>query len=351
MLLKELKDTMLIPDREILINRSVKIQNTDMLLISITSENNTHKLWTLRKSPERSEEQEYAEESVYEPEKILSNRERMRQELQEETARGGQEDFISQLTIQGQTMTFNSSEWGYCREEDYGTYMKLQHFVEKGLELESFADVELNRLCLICYEQDESEPFPDVDLEKELEITLKFESTFCRVPIHTEPIVLEFGDATEGIKYSFYDPFHDKNRFFYIDALTRYDLWEKTEKELEKPTSEEFTEEEWQEFKIQQFRALETVCSRDQDLALVEYESEDNIQLNFYAKHFLDEKPVPSSDGTGMSIIFSSGREFGCNGLKSRTCSIGPVDKNFEGSIVIELLSYYADIPEKIIKL
>jgi len=351
MRLKELKDMMLIPDREILINRLVKIQNTDVLLISITSENNTHKLWTLRKLPERSEEQEFAKESIYESEKILSNRERMRQELEEETARSGQDDFFSQLTIQGQTMTFNSSEWGYCREEDYGTYMKLQHFVEKGLELESFADVELNRLCLICYEQNDSEPFPDVDLDKELEITLKFDSTFRRVPVHTEPIVLEFGDAPQGIKYSFYDSFHDKNRFFYIDALTRYDLWEKTEKELKKPTLEEFTEEEWQQFKAQQFRALGTVCSRDQDLALVEYESEDNIQLNFYAEHFLDEKPIPSFDAMGMSISFSSGCELGRNGLKSRACSTGPVDKNFEGSIMIELLSYYVEIPEKIIKL
>lgn len=350
MRLKDLQEKMLIPDREILINRSVKIQNTDVLLISITSENNTNKLWTLRKSPEHSEEQEYAEESVYEPAKILSNREKMRQELEEERARGDQDDFISQLTIQGQTMTFNSSEWGYCREE-YGTYMKLQHFVEKGLELESFADIELNHLCLVCYEQDESEPFPDVDLEKELEITLKFNSTFCRVPIHTEPIVLEFGDAPEGIKYSFYDPFHDKTRFFYIDALTRYDLWKETEKKLEKPASEEYTEEEWRQFKAQQFRALGTVCSKDQDLALVEYESEDNIQLNFYAKHVLDEKPIPSFDGIGMSIIFSSDREFGNNGLKSRTDSTGPVDKTYEGSIVIELLSYYTEIPEKIIKL
>lgn len=351
MKLKELKERMLIPDREILINRPVKIEDTDVLLISITSENSINKLWTLRKLPERSHEEEYAEESVYETERNLSNRERIQQELQGEMVRDVQGDFISQLTIQGQTLTFNSSEWAYFGEEDHGTYMKLQHFIEKGLELESFADVELNRLSLISYEQDSSEPFPDVNFDKEPDITLKFNSAVRRVPIHAEPIMLEFGDAPKGIQYSFYDPFHDKNRFFYIDALTRYDLWKETEKKLEKPASEEYTEEEWRQFKAQQFRALGTVCSKDQDLALVEYESEDNIQLNFYAKHVLDEKPIPSFDGIGMSIIFSSDREFGNNGLKSRTDSTGPVDKTYEGSIVIELLSYYTEIPEKIIKL
>ncbi|MEJ8305212.1 hypothetical protein [Saccharibacillus sacchari] len=329
----------------------VKIQDTDMLLISITSENGIHKLWTLRILPERSDEEECSEESVYESERSLSNRERIQRELQEESARGVQGNFISQLTIQGQTMTFISSESAYYREEEYRAYMKLQYFVEKGLELENFADVELNRLSLTFYKQDDSEPFPDVDVNKELDITLKFDSTVRRVPIHTEPIALEFGEVANGIKHSFYDPFHDKNRFFYINALTRYDLWKETEKQLEKPIPEEFTEKEWQQFKAQQFRALGTVCSRNQDLALVEYESEDNIQLNFYAEHYLNEKPAPSFDSIGMSILFSSDREFGHNGLKSRTDSTGPVDKTFEGSIVIELLSYYVELPEKIIKL
>ncbi|WP_037288206.1 hypothetical protein [Saccharibacillus sacchari] len=349
MRLKDLQEKMLIPDREVLINGLVKMKDYDVLLISITAENRKHRLWTLHKLPE----QPYEDEITYQHEETLTNREIMQQQLQWEAtiAIDSQEKHISQMIIQGQIMTFNSSESMYAMEHHHGIDMKLQHFVEKGLDLECFAETRLDRLSLTVYEQDDSERFPEIDLDQEFDITLKFNSTTHRVPIHTEPIVLEFGNAKKEIKHSFYDSFYEKKRFFYIDALTRYDLWKEREKELEQPISADLTEEEWQQFKEDHFRALETLCSRKQDLALVEYESENNIQLNFYMKHHLDAAPLPSSNGVAMSIMFSPDHEFGHNGFKSRIDSIGPVDKAFEGSIVIELLSYYVELPEKIIKL
>ncbi|GGO01999.1 hypothetical protein [Saccharibacillus kuerlensis] len=343
MRLKDLKETMLLPDREILINRSVKINDTDVLLISITSEQQTHRLWTLRKLPEGSDE----EMIVHRSEEPLSNRDH----LQESMISDGQQDYISKMIIQGQTMTFDSSESRYFREQDHEMYMRLQHFVEKGLELGSFAEVELERLFLTCYEQENSKPFPKLDLDKELDIMLKFNSTFRRIPIHTEPIVLQFGDSQKEIKHSFYDPLHDKNRFFYINALTRYDIWEEAEKIPENPDLQHFTDEERRQFKEQYIENLESVCAKGKELALIEYEAEGNVQLNFYTKEYLDAQPVYSSNSSHSVMFFKSDREVGHNGLTSRICEIGSVDNTFSGSLVVELMHYYAEFPEKTIKL
>ncbi|WP_172251107.1 hypothetical protein [Saccharibacillus deserti] len=350
MQLKELKDTMLVPDREVLLNRLVKINHTDVLLISITLEQQTHKLWTLRKLPERSPGPD-EEESVYESEETFSNRELMQRHLREDTVLDNQQEFISRMIIQGQSMTFHSSESTYGMEQNPTFYMRLQHFIENGMELAGFEEVELERLSLTCYEQESSEPFPDLDLDQELDIALKFDRTFCAIPVHTDPIVVEFGDSQNETKYSFHDPFCQKKRFFYVNAWTRYDIWEETQKTFENPASEGFTAEEWQRFKEQRMEVNKSVCSKDQVLALVQYESEDNIQLNFYAQTYLDAKPLPSSGMSSTSLFFASDHEFGPHGLKTRVDSVGPVDRTFEGTIVVELMSYYAELPEKTIKI
>ncbi|CAM3462898.1 MULTISPECIES: hypothetical protein [Saccharibacillus] len=343
MRLKELKESMLVPDREILLNRLFTINNTEVLLISITSEQQSHKLWTLRKLPE----QLFEEKAVHKSEETLTIRDR----FQEKIFFNGQGDYISKMIIQGQTLTFNLAQSDYCTEQDHGTYMKLQHFIEKGLQLGSFADAELNRLFLTCYEQDPSEPCPNFDLNKEMDITLKFNSTFCSVPIDTEPIVLEFGNTQKEIKRVFYDPFNQKNRFFYIHALTRDDIWKQVEENFAKPTPESSTEEEWQEFKQQYLEGLESACSKGEDLAVIEYEAEDNIQLNFLAKNYLDAQPRAWTGGLGFSVFYKTERGLGRNGLKCRVDTVGMVDKTFSGSFVVELLSYSLELPELTIKL
>lgn len=349
---KELKETMLIPDREIMLNRLVSINDADVLLISITSENGRHKLWTLRQIPDWV----YEENPDYQPEENRTHRQRMQGALQDKVVFGDQEDSISKMIIQGQLMTFGTSQSTFCTEQDHEAHMKLQHFVEKGMELASFADVSVDRLFLTFYEQDASEPFPDLDLEKELDITLKFNSTSRTVAVHTEPIVLEFGDATNEIKHSFYDPVTKQNRFFSIKALKREDVWAQAEANFAKPAPQSSTEAEWQQFKEQYLGGLELACPKHQDLAVVEYESEDDLRLQFYSKDYLDTKPkfMTHADTAGkllFSVFYSSESRPDAKGVKLRTTAIGLVDKTFDGSLVVELVHYDMELPEKTIKL
>ncbi|MDO3412235.1 hypothetical protein QWJ34_20900 [Saccharibacillus sp. CPCC 101409] len=349
---KELKETMLIPDREIMLNRLIRINDADVLLISITSENGRHKLWSLRQIPDWV----YEENPDYQPEENLTHRQRMQGALQDKVVFGDQEDSISKMIIQGQLMTFGTSQSTFCTEQDHEAYMKLQHFVEKGMELASFADVSVDRLFLTFYEQTASEHFPDLDLEKELDITLKFNSTSRTVALRTEPIVLEFGDAANEVQYSFYDPVTRKNRFFSIKASKREDVWAQAEANFAKPAPQSSTEAEWQKFKEQYLGGLELVCPKHQDLAVVDYESEDNLRLQFYSKDYLDAKPkvMTNIDTAGkllFSVFYSSESQPNANGVKRRVTAIGLVDKTFSGSLIVELVSYDMELPEKTIKL
>lgn len=118
----------------------------------------------------------------------------------------------------------------------------------------------------------------------------------------------------------------------------------------ERLPNEEQMEEEGQELNEQYMDSVASTCSEHQVLALLEYESEDDIQLNFYAQDYLDTKPLPASRMTSMHWFFKSDREVGPHGLKSRVSLIDPVDRTFEGRIIVELMSYYEELPEKLIE-
>lgn len=346
MRLTDLKDRMLLPDREILLNLLVKIDNNDILLIAITSERGIHKLWTLRRFPDYLYEEQTADE-LQEP---LSNRDRVQQSLQGDTIFDDQEDHISKMIIQGQLMTFNGMEARFCTEQDHETYMRLQHFSEKGLDISHFAEAELSRLFLTSYIQHSSEPFPDLDVDKELDIALRFDRTFRRIPLQVEPIVLEFGYSPQAIRRSFYDSIHKENRSFYVYGWTHYDVWRESEEMLARPSSPGFTDEEWQQVKEQRRSSLLAICPEGKNLARIEYEVEGDIRLDFYSKDYLDAKPFSALYSSPMPVAFGPTSEKS-DVRQRQKAVIGPIDKTFNGSLVVELLSYHAEFPEITIEL
>ncbi|WP_172251109.1 hypothetical protein [Saccharibacillus deserti] len=133
--------------------------------------------------------------------------------------------------------------------------------------------------------------------------------------------------------------------------MTRDDIWKQVEENFAKPKPESSTEEDWQTFKEQYLEGLESACSKGEDLAVIEYEAEDNIQLHFLAKDYLDAQPRAWTGGLGFSVFYKTERGLGHNGLKRRVETIGWVDKTFSGSFVVELLSYSLELPELTIKL
>jgi len=259
---------------------------------------------------------------------------------------------ISEITIQNQKMTFSSSSASPMYTTNYEGYMQLQHFIENGLDITSWNEVDLSNIVIGAYVQDENEEFPLIDLSKELDITLKINKAFKQVLINQliDPIKLEFGEMEKDNKFYFYDDIAKKNRIFYINEIKHHDIWEEVNNKFKDEWAKALPKEQLENMKENFINSLDRVCPKGMDLALLQYETEDNIQLDFYSKEYLDKKLVYNDSASAMGVLFGPDEEFGKNGFKNRICMIKPVEKDFNGSLEIELLSWYKEIGEEIIK-
>lgn len=327
MRLKNLKEFMLLPQKEILLNKMIQIRGIDAQLISITCEKHRNVLWIIYKWP-------ISNENLIEK-THRSNREKMAYDTNIEA--NNRHIFISEMSIQNHKISFNSSSIRAMNTLDYDGCMLLQHFIEKGVDVTLWDDVHLNNISIGSYELSNSH-FPELDLSKEFDIELKVAMELKQILIN-KPISLQIGDMDKGNRFTFYDTVHKKNRVFYINRIYHYDIWEYFE-------SKDMDESH----KKRCLPSLEDICPRGMDIALIEYETEDDIQLDFYSKEYLDEKPVYRGSSCGLILGLNSNNSIGLNGFKSRVCIIKPIEKNFNGIMDIELFSWYLKIPEEVIK-
>ncbi len=335
MRLEILKQQMLLPEKEILINKKVEIAGYSAILVSITSQGNKNVLWVMYHQPhfltdEPGERREY-----------FTNREEMVSNI---CSHHTPHVHFPEIIIQGQRMTFSSSSAYRIRDNNNSAYMQLQHFVENGMSVALFDKIDLSDMMIASYEQNEGEAFPQIDLSQELDITLKVARSSKEVLIN-QPLHLEFGNMEKGQKFSFYDSINEKDRFFFVDSIEHYDIWQEAEHHFSSEKMKMFSAQQIEEMKKQYFKCVEKTCPKGMDLAIIKYESEDNIQLNFYSKEFLDERPV-HNNSSSSTMFFTSDKEPGINGLKSRICIIKPVPKDFKENMDIELFSWIMQIPE-----
>lgn len=341
MRLKDLKKNMILPTKEILINKIVKIRGFDVHLLSITAEEDRNVFWMMYNQPSNVDLKiDLEERSEY-----ASNRDEMIDDVSREMK--PHHFSISEIHIQGKKMTFSSYRASCMGNMNFEGRMQLQHFIERGISTKNWDEVDLSNIVIASYKQSEDEEFPEIDLSRELDITIKVNSEFKQV-LANKPMTLEFGEAKKGDTLSFYDSIGNQERTFYINKMEHYDVWKDVSEKFESEEIRGLSEERIKEIKEKYFICLKEICPKGMNLARLEYESEDDIQLNFYSKEFMDRKPAPKASSSSM-MLFKSDKEFGINGFKSRLSMIMPVDKNYSGSIDVELFSWYLKIPEEVI--
>ncbi|MGH4118472.1 hypothetical protein [Clostridium sp.] len=341
MLLKDLKQNMLLPIKEIFLNKAVKIRGIDVQLISITSEEHRNVLWAMYQLPCATYEGIDLEEKT----DYTSNRDEMINNISKEI-NSPPNIYISEIMIQNHKLTFISSSASPMCDIDYKGYMQLQHFIDNGMVTTNWDEINLANIVIATYVQNESEKFPTIDLSKKLDITLKI-STECKQVLINQPIRLNFGEIEKGTKFHFYDSIEKKNHIYYIDKIEHYDIWEDANRIFKHERMPNFPKEQIAQMKEDYLNNLGEICPKGMNLAMLEYESENNVQLNFYSKEYLDERPIRKDSSFGM--CFTSDKKLGTNGFESRTDMIKPVEKDFNGSIDVELFSWFMQIPEELI--
>lgn len=364
MLFKHLKKQMLLPTDEFIINKSVKIRDKEFLIIGITSQNEEIKLWIIMHDDSLKHRDSFSEYDCDNYEELEYERERVkkkslhsvtkREEMQEDILNSTSNFSINEIEIQGKSMAFTSSSGTCLRDNAYDLCMALQHFVEKGLTVDLFDEYDTNDLMLYTYKQQDGEEFPKIDLSKPLDIKIKIAEDYNQILIN-KSMTVNFGDILNE-KHSFYDEEVNRSYDLYINKVENYDIWEEANKHFDSEHMKKVIkdanigDEQLQEMKKDYYEFIEQTCPKGMYLAMIEYETEDDVQLNFYTKEFLDAK-VEYKEGKCGILFFSPDNKTGPHGLKNRICMLKPVEKDFNRAIDIELFSWYKKIPEEIINL
>ena len=339
MILKLLKQEMLIPKEEYIINKRVNIRGTDVLLLSFTKNKDNNSLWFIY------EEKEFTSERTVDDYKdvFLTNRDKLLDSIDSRSRNTN--IHIKEMKIQDNILKFDSSNSSHIYNMNREGIMRLQHFVEKGLISEEWDEVKLENLVISQHKQREGDQLPKLDMTKDLNITLCISNDSLEIPIQ-HPFKVEFGKQDIGKKLEYYDEHLGKERFVFIDEIYSFNPYDNI-----KDKFEEIEDLEIRRNAIKTMtEALEKLYPRDVNIPVIKYETLDNIQLNFNMVDYLQDKPIINKSGVGI-MWGSKDKEIGINGYKTRECVLQPIDKDITGQLELELFSKYIEIPEERIKI
>ncbi|WP_352419078.1 hypothetical protein [Proteiniborus sp.] len=338
MTIKFLKRLMLLPKEEHIINKRVSIRGLEVQLLSYTIEEDENRLWIMYEDKDLLDvdpDDEYWRE-------FRTNREELLRKI--EANKINKYFHIKQMEIQGQTVSFDSSTYGPLHDLNKKELMQLQHFTEKGLIPSELEEAPLRSLVMGSYVQVRDEDTPIIDATKDLSLKLHIGRDSKEILIQC-PITVKFGKQEIETKVKYYDSSLGQEQYFYIDEIYSFDPYEDIIQKTERIEDDKMRED----ILKHHIEALESICPRNKNLAVIKYETTDNVQLNFMMKDYLDSEPIRHNSATSIGFI-SSTKEVGINGNKVRECVLQTIDKDFNGNLEIELFSRYVEIPEQIIQ-
>ena len=355
MRLEHLKELMLLPEKEYLINKGVSIRGIDVHILSLTIEEDKNRLWLIYEQEDSFEDEldsDMENENTY---RTKTNREEKLENIERDNT--NKSFFIEEMIIQNQIITLSSSSSITIYDMNIEGIMNLQYFVEKGLIPNKWDNIRLKNLVISQYEQSRNEKAPVIDDTKELDIKLNIGPDSREILIQ-HPFKVKFGKQNEKIIY--FDEKLNREDYFFINEIYSFDVYQYIEKSVEKIENLEMRKDVLNNL----MEAAERVYPKDKNLAVIKYEIKNNIQLNFYMKDFLDADQIDcrntepyihddSTIGAATSIGFiwgSSEEDTGINGYKLRECILQPISKDFNGELEIELFSRNLQIPGRMVE-
>lgn len=221
-------------------------------------------------------------------------------------------------------------------KQDYKSIMTIAKFLENGwqpaeMEYHSFDCLLMNSL-KICGDY-ESIP----DFSSELELRLE-KGPYNETHLVEKPIALTIGKDYKD-KIIFKDEDTGEEHWFMINRVYLTDMWEEINKVFSNPKlKEQMAPGEIEKSRKDFEEKFKDLCPKGMYYPIIEYESEDDIYLQFFSKSFLDAKPF--NKGRSMGFIIRPDQPTGFLGLKLKAAIIQePVPKDTE-TIEAELFQY-----------
>lgn len=357
---EQLKKTLFLNKKEIILNKKVTVQEKELILLSFIEGEESNKLYALYKgnkeikeeyflpdtfqyedindsiSEENYDENDYEYKENTNEEELINNIESSKEDIN---------IFFKEMIVQGKKITFQSACSNSLEYTDTEEMIIIQHYINLGIISEEWDEVHIENMILAKFEQSEEEDFPIIEDERTISITLIADEQSREVLInHTFSVNIGKYDKDTKI---YYINEENKEEFFYLDEIDRYDIWKDIYENLDK-NIQHLCEGERKEFKEEYIRCSEEECPRDMDLLTIKYETEDNTQLSFFTKNYLEDDVYDySSSSTIMLMSFDV--EKGINGYEKYTENLKPIEKDDNSSIEIVLFSKHVNIPSEIL--
>lgn len=337
MKLNDLRSLMLLADEEIVLNKSIVIKDTKVHFMSIRKVNGINTIWAVYEKKHTGDDGIIHMHDIEE----TSNRDTLYKLIDHnlETPH----IHINKFMIQGEPFEVSSSSSSNIFINNMQSMIKLQHFLEADLLPSFLNDTKISDICIASYKQGKYDIFPAIDVNKEIEIKVKTaceHKTFLINKTHN----VGFDKYSETV-HTFYNPLNSKECTYYLQPLEICDIWNETKLMIEDDPFKDLSISDDQRSQMIQslYQKLEHICPKGMKLAILKYETDDNISLNFRLKEYLDNKVQFKSSAS--AFLYSNDEEIGPNGLKTKICHVKAIDENDLSSIVIELVAFTVTIP------
>lgn len=334
---RDFRESLFTQQEEIIINKKIKVQGKEVLLLSFVEDKECNKLYILYKSDsvfKEDDETEFLDEET----KQITNREELRENII--TNDESLNIFIKDMIIQGNLVSFQESSIGPLEYHNIEDRLAIKRYIEMGLICDEYDHVDLRNIHFGKLKQSEEEKFPIINKEEKISISITIEEGLKEELIEY-PFTVSIGEEEKNNKI-----YYNEEEFFYLDEVKKYDIWKEIYEELDN-IIDGLDEEMKQEYKEQYISCTRSQCPEGNDLITISYESENDVQLNFLCKDYLESLPKYSES---MEMFMNFNSEIGINGYVKYTDELRAVPKDFDSVIEIELFSKYVKIPEEVIE-
>lgn len=333
---RNFRESLFTKQEEIIINKKIKVQGKEVLLLSFVEEEECNKLYVLYKSDRVFEEKKT--DDFDEEERRITNREELKESIINND--GSLNIFIKEMNMQGNILSFQGGCIGSLEYHNIEDRLAIKRYIEMGLISDEYDDVDLRNIYFGKFDQNEEEKFPIINKKENISISLTVDEQLKEELIEY-PFTISIGEKEKNNKI-----YYNEEEFFYLDEVKKYDIWKEIYEELDNVV-DGLDEDTKQEYKEQYISCTRSQCPEGNDLITISYESENDVQLKFLCKDYLESFPKYSES---MAMFMNFNSEIGVNGHVKYTDELKSVPKDFDSIIEIELFSKYVKIPEEVIE-
>lgn len=234
-------------------------------------------------------------------------------------------------------------------ENSWEEYLLLSHFLKKIPSFGELENADLENMNL--YELEFQGDYEKIPLEcfrenpEQTAIILENDSVYRKIFVEQD-VTFPLGEDI-GMKLTFSNQ-DGTIQECYIENVYLKDIWAEEENRFQEPELKKYLEymtmDEVLQLKADFFRNLEEVCPKGMYLPIVEYETKEEIVLDIYSKHYLNER-VKENEGSAsvLAFLMHSRQRTGKHGGKVKATELSAVSKE-QKEFPAEIISYHKEI-------